>query len=656
MISFEELGLKPEVLNAVADLGFTKPSEIQTKAIPMLVGGSRDFIGLAQTGTGKTAAFGLPLASLVDFNTKAIQALVICPTRELCLQITSDLDTFTKYMPGRRITAIYGGASIDTQLRELKKGPQIVVATPGRLVDFLSRKALDFSLVRYAVLDEADEMLNMGFKEDLDDILNHTPTEKNTWLFSATMPREVAQISKNYMVDPVEVTVGGKNSSASTITHQYFMVHDNHKYMALKRILDFTPDIYGIIFCQTRTQTRDIADQLSRDGYDADALHGDLSQAQRDSVMRRFRERNLQILVATDVAARGIDVDDVTHVIQYSIPDEVENYTHRSGRTGRAGKEGVSMSLVSPRDTRKVPQLERIIGRKIDLVKVPSGQDVCARQLMSLVERVKDIEVREAEIKPYLDGIFEAFGELSKEEVITKFISAEFNKFLHYYKSAGDLNLAPRGKGDRPERGDRPDRGDRPERGERAERGGDREGGSRFNDDNYQRIFVNVGELDGLDKGFLLRFICDNSQVTSKAIGRIEIKREFSFVSIEKADVERVMAGLNGADFEGRAVRTEISEGGGSRGGDRGGDRRSGGGGYGGGGERKGGYQGNRDRNSGSGGSGGSKFGGRGGSSSSGGGTGGGRSYGGGGKPSGGGFSKDGGHKKQFSSSRTSYK
>ncbi|MES2629110.1 MAG: DEAD/DEAH box helicase [Bacteroidota bacterium] len=640
MISFEELGLKPEVLNAVTDLGFTKPSEIQTKAIPMLVGGSRDFIGLAQTGTGKTAAFGLPLASLVDFSTKAIQALVICPTRELCLQITSDLENFTKYMPGKRITAIYGGASIDTQLRELKKGPQIVVATPGRLVDFLSRKALDFSLVRYAVLDEADEMLNMGFKEDLDDILNHTPTEKNTWLFSATMPREVAMISKNYMVDPVEVTVGGKNSSASTITHQYFMVHDNHKYMALKRILDFNPDIYGIIFCQTRTQTRDIADQLGRDGYDADALHGDLSQAQRDSVMRRFRERNLQILVATDVAARGIDVDDVTHVIQYSIPDEVENYTHRSGRTGRAGKEGVSMSLVSPRDTRKVPQLEKIIGKRIDLVKVPSGQDVCARQLMSLVDRVKETEVRESEIKPYLNDIFEAFGELSKEDLITKFVSAEFNKFLHYYKSAGDLNLAPRAKGDRPERGDRPDR---PARGE---------GGSRFNDDDYQRIFVNVGELDGLDKGFLLRFICDNTGVTSKAIGRIEIKREFSFVSIEKADVDRVMKGLTGADFDGREVRTELSHdggGGGAKGGRGGYSGGGGGGGY------KGGFGGGNRGGSGSGGGGGYKGGNRGGSSSSGrdGGGSGGRGGYGGSKP---GFGKDGGHKKQFSSSRTSYK
>lgn len=651
MISFEELGLRPEVLNAVADLGFKQPSEIQSKAIPLLVGGSRDFVGLAQTGTGKTAAFGLPLASLVDFSTKAIQALVICPTRELCLQITNDLNDFTRYIPGKRITAVYGGASIEMQLKELKKGPQIVVATPGRLKDFLDRKALDFSLVRYAVLDEADEMLNMGFKEDLDDILDYTPTTKNTWLFSATMPREVAAISKNYMVDPVEVTVGSKNSSAATITHQYYMVHDNHKYMALKRILDFNPDIYGILFCQTRTQTRDIADQLGRDGYNADALHGDLSQAQRDSVMRRFRERNLQVLVATDVAARGIDVDDVTHVIQYSIPDEVENYTHRSGRTGRAGKEGVSIALVSPRDTRKVPVLEKIIGRKIELAKVPSGQDVCERQLLSLVKRIKETEVRESEINPYLEAVFTEFGDLSKEELITKFISAEFNRFLHYYKSAGDLNLSPKKPGERGERGERPARTD-----------------GMFDADNYQKIFVNIGELDGLDKGFLLRFICDNAQVNSKSIGRIEIKREFSFVSIDKGDVENVMNSLNGSDFDGREVRTEITRE------KPGGERRGGGGGGGGrgfgnksggfskdGGDRSSRGGGDRGGSSRGGERGGSKFGGRGGNdrgSAGTGGTGGGRSFGNkpGGGSTGGGFSKDGGHKKQFASSRTSWK
>ncbi len=640
MISFDELGLRPEVLNAVSDLGFVKPSEIQTKAIPLLLGGNRDFVGLAQTGTGKTAAFGLPLSSLVDFSTKAIQALVICPTRELCLQITEDLNAFTKYVPGKRITAVYGGASIELQLKDLKRGPQIVVATPGRLIDFLKRKALDFSLVRYAVLDEADEMLNMGFKEDLDEILEHTPASKNTWLFSATMSREVHAISKNYMVDPVEVTVGSKNSSAATISHKYYLVHDNHKYMALKRILDFNPDIYGIIFCQTRTQTRDIADNLGRDGYDADALHGDLSQAQRDSVMRRFRERNLQILVATDVAARGIDVDDVTHVIQYSIPDEIESYTHRSGRTGRAGKEGVSIALVSPRDTRKIPQIEKMMGRKFELAKVPSGNDVCERQLMSLVEKVKSTEVRQDEINPYLPGVFAAFEELTKEELITRFISAEFNRFLHYYKSASDLNLSERAP-----RGDRPDRGDRPER----------ERGPRQDDDKFQKIFVNIGELDGLDKGFLLRFICDNTSIQGRSIGRIDIKREFSFVSIEKADVEQVMKGLTGADFEGKSVRTEIThDSGGSGGGSR--DDR-GGRGYAGGGNRGGG-SGNRSNSSGGGRTGGRSYGnsssggsrgGSGGSSS-----GGSRSYGN--KSGGGGFNKDGGHKKQFSSSRTSYK
>ncbi|HEX4887555.1 MAG TPA: DEAD/DEAH box helicase [Luteibaculaceae bacterium] len=604
MPNFEELGLRPEVLDAVSDLGFVNPSEIQSKAVPLLIGGSRDFVGLAQTGTGKTAAFGLPLASLVDFSTRAIQALVICPTRELCLQITDDLNKFTKYYPSKRITAVYGGASVEMQLKELKKGPQIVVATPGRLKDFLDRKALDFSLVRYAVLDEADEMLNMGFKEDLDDILEYTPTEKNTWLFSATMPKEVAMIAKNYMVDPIEVTVGGKNSSAKTIKHQYFMVHDNHKYMALKRILDFHPDIYGIIFCQTRTQTRDIADALVRDGYDADALHGDLSQAQRDSVMRRFRERNLQILVATDVAARGIDVDDVTHVIQYSIPDEVENYTHRSGRTGRAGKDGVSMALVSPRDTRKLPILEKILGTKIELVKVPSGQEVCMQQLMNLVDRVKKTEVREAEIGPYLNEVFESFAGLSKEELITKFISAEFNRFLHYYKSASDLNLSPNKQ-----------KTNTKEPREKAY--------GEFDDDKYQKIFINIGELDGLDKGFMLRFICDSTRVNSKAIGRIDIRREFSFVSIEKNEVNKVMDGLKGVDFEGREVRTEFTK---DKGGssDRGGRRPKG--------DRFSGTPKSSPRFD----KGGTKKG---------------SSFGGGsGQP------KDGGRKKQFASSRTSWK
>lgn len=592
MITFQELGLRPEVLDAVADLGFETPSEIQSRAIPLLLGGNRDFVGLAQTGTGKTAAFGLPLASLLDFSVKAIQALVICPTRELCLQITDDLNAFTKHLPNHRITAVYGGASIENQLRDLKKGPQIIVATPGRLVDFLQRKALDFSNVRYAVLDEADEMLNMGFKEDLDTILEYTPTEKNTWLFSATMPREVAMIAKNYMVDPAEITVGTKNSSAATITHQYFLVHDNHRYQALKRILDFHPAIYGIIFCQTRTQTRDIADALSRDGYDADALHGDLSQSQRDSVMRRFREHNLQILVATDVAARGIDVDDVTHVIQYTVPDEVENYTHRSGRTGRAGKEGVSMALVSPRDVRKIPMIEKIIGRKMELAKVPSGREVCERQMFDLVDKIKKTEIRQDEISPYLDKVFAAFEDLTKEELITKFISAEFNKFLHYYKAAIDLNLSASKAAS--SRTSRPD--------------------SFQDDEKYSRVFVNIGMLDGLDKGFLMRFICDNAKVSSKVIGKMDIKREFSFVSVEKDVVDQVMKGLNGADFDGRAVRTELTkEDSGRKGSSRSdGPRKSFGNGPAG--RKKGGYS------------------------------------------SSGGFSGDGQRKKQFSSSRTSRK
>ncbi len=537
-MTFQELGLKDEVLRAVDKLGFVEPSEIQSKAVPQLLTGEQDFVGLAQTGTGKTAAFGLPLASLVDFNANAVQALVICPTRELCLQISRDLENFTTFQKKAKVVAVYGGASIEGQLRQIKKGVQIIVATPGRLLDFIRRRAVDLSNVRFAVLDEADEMLNMGFKEDIDAILEQTPSSKKTWLFSATMPPEVARIAKTYMFEPFEVTVGRKNSSANTIYHQYSLVQDRNRYMALKRLLDFNPDIYGIVFCQTRYQTRDVAEMLTKDGYNADGLHGDLSQAQRDSVMRKFREKSLQILVATDVAARGIDVDSVSHVIHYSLPDDVENYTHRSGRTGRAGKKGVSMALVSPREVRKVYAIEKILGQKLAVEPIPSGQQVCEKQLLALIEKVKETEVKEEEIEEYMPAVYEALESFTAQEIVMKFISAEFNRFLKYYKASGDLNVSK----------------DKVKKSKDFDLDSPR-GGSRNGD--FKRFFINIGLMDKVEKGEMLRLVCDATGIKGSDIGRIDLKREFSFFEVHNKVADKVRPAMKNMEYGGRQVRVE---------------------------------------------------------------------------------------------------
>ena len=561
MTTFQELGLRDEVLQAVADLGFETPSEIQTKAIPhLLAEQGNDFIGLAQTGTGKTAGFGLPLAHLLDFSIKKTQALIVCPTRELCLQITDDLKKFTKNFRGANVVPVYGGASFDIQKKQLNRGAQIVVATPGRLIDFLNRKSLDISQVSYVVLDEADEMLNMGFKEDIDNILSFTPDTKGTWMFSATMSKEVASIASKFMHDPAKVTVGRKNSSASTIDHQYYILDDRDKFTGLKRILDFYPDIYGVVFCQTRMQTKAVADHLMKHGYNSDALHGDLSQAQRDSVMKRFRDNTIQILVATDVAARGIDVDDLSHVIHFSLPDDVENYTHRSGRTGRAGKKGISMALANPGDSWKIREIEKIMQREITLAKIPDGREICERQLLQLVNKVKGVKVDHNELDQYMGGIFDIFADLSKEEVIEHFVSLEFNRFLEFYKSSRDINK---------EFGRRGVRNSKSERGPRRERDG-----------NFTRLFINVGELDKMDKGGILRMLCDNTNVPGSAVGRIDLKREFSFVEVENQHAEQVRKALDGNKVEGRDLKVEFSKEE-RRGGGGGGKRRSsGGGGY----------------------------------------------------------------------------
>ena len=443
MNPFIELGIRHDIVNALTELGFEKPTPIQEQSVPVLLAGSNDFVGLAQTGTGKTAAFGLPLLELLDFSQKHPQALILCPTRELCLQIAKDIEKYAKNLPDVHVVAVYGGASISDQLRQIRRGVQIVVATPGRMLDILGRKAIDFSKVRYVVLDEADEMLNMGFQEDINDILSTTPEDKKTWLFSATMPAEVRRIAKKYMTDPFELTMGTKNTGNDNIVHNYYVIRARDKYAAFKRIVDSNPEIFGIVFCRTKIETQEIAEALIKDGYNADALHGDLSQQQRDKVMKRFRDRSLQMLIATDVAARGIDVSDVTHVINYSLPDEIENYTHRSGRTARAGKTGISISLVNLKELGKIRQVEKVIGKAFVKMEVQRGVDVVDKQLFAMLDKVIEVPIDESQIGEHMPKIIERFGDLSKEDILKRFVSLEFNKFLDYYKNSPDLNVDP---------------------------------------------------------------------------------------------------------------------------------------------------------------------------------------------------------------------
>jgi ATP-dependent RNA helicase DeaD len=596
MNPFINLGIREDIVNAISELGFENPTPIQEQSIPVLLTGSNDFVGLAQTGTGKTAAFGLPLLELLDFEENHPQALVLCPTRELCLQITNDIKNYSKKMGNVNVVAVYGGASISDQLRQIRRGVQIVVATPGRMLDIINRKAIDFTKVKFVVLDEADEMLNMGFQEDIDSILSTTPETKKTWLFSATMPAEVRRIAKKYMHEPFELTMGTKNTGNANIEHEYYVVRARDKYAAFKRIVDFNPDIFGIVFCRTKIETQDIAEALMKDGYNADSLHGDLSQQQRDKVMKRYRERNLQLLIATDVAARGIDVNDVTHVINYSLPDEVENYTHRSGRTARAGKTGVSISIINAKELGKIRQIERGLGKKFVKVEIPTGFDVCEKQLFSIVHTIHNVEVNEQQIEQYLPRIMDEFKDLSKEDFIKRFASIEFNRFLDYYKNAPDLN-APVEEG---RFGDR-ERGERGERGERAPRG---EGGK----SEYTRLFINLGSVDEFNRGDLLGYICTNGKISGRTVGKIDVKGVYSFFEVPNAESEAVINNFKGVEFKGREVRIEVSGEGTSTtrsgGGDRreggynrsgGGERREGGGGYnrsGGGERREGGHRG----------------------------------------------------------------
>jgi ATP-dependent RNA helicase DeaD len=581
---FSKLGISDDVVSAVKELGFENPTPIQEQSIPVLLEGSNDFVGLAQTGTGKTAAFGLPLLELIDFKSNKPQALILCPTRELCLQITNDIKNFSKNTPNASVVAVYGGANIMQQLREIRNGVQIVVATPGRMLDIIGRKAIDFTNVKYVVLDEADEMLNMGFQEDINEILSTTPDDKKTWLFSATMPPEVRRIARNYMENPVELTMGTKNTGNVNIEHEYYIVRARDKYAALKRIVDFNPEIFAVVFCKTKLDTQDVAEHLIKDGYNADALHGDLSQQQRDKVMQRFRDRNMQLLIATDVAARGIDVNNVTHVINYSLPDEIESYTHRSGRTGRAGKTGISICIVNSKEIGKIRQIERIIGKQFTKAELPTGFDVCEKQLFALVHKVHNVEVNTDQIDQYIPRIMDEFAELSKEEVIKRFASLEFNRFLDYYSNAPDLNASVDDRGDRGERGERRDRGERGERGSRS-----------FDNSDYTRLFINVGSVDDFTRGDLLGFICNNGKISGKSVGKIDLKGVFSFIEVENDTVDALFTNFKDVKFNNRDVRIEKSGDApvGSRGGDGGGERkRSFGGGGGFGGERRSGYGG----------------------------------------------------------------
>jgi ATP-dependent RNA helicase DeaD len=560
MSTFQELGLNEDLLRAITDLGFEKPSEVQEKAIPLLLEEDKDLVALAQTGTGKTAAFGFPMLQKIDVDSRTTQGLILSPTRELCLQITNEIKLYGKYCKGLNVVAIYGGASISDQARAVKRGAQIIVATPGRMKDMISRNMVDISKIQYSVLDEADEMLNMGFKEDITDILSHTPDDKSTWLFSATMPKEVSTIAKKFMYNPIEITVGNKNESTSQVSHEYYLVNARDRYSALKRLSDANPDIFSVIFCRTKRDTQKVAENLIEDGYSAGALHGDLSQNQRDIVMKSFRNRQIQMLVATDVAARGIDVDDITHVINYQLPDEPEIYTHRSGRTGRAGKTGISMVIVSKSEVRKIKSIERIIKKQFEKKEIPSGIDIVEVQLMSLANKIHTTDTNH-EIDKHLNSINELFADTEKEDLIKKFFSVEFNRFFNYYKKSKDLSAI-------------------------QSRDSDRDGGRDYgkSSSNDSRYFINVGSKDGFDWMKLKDFLKEQLELGRDDVFKVDVKESFSFFNTEKELQEKILAFFTDFKYEGRFVNVEVSEdkgrsGGGRRERGRGGnDRRSGGG------------------------------------------------------------------------------
>lgn len=552
MMTFEGLGLDERLVQATDALGFKQPTPIQEKAIPVLLSGTKDLVGLAQTGTGKTAAFGLPLLHLIDAKDKFPQALVVCPTRELCLQIVNEVELFKKFMPGMHVVAVYGGTSIGAQIRDLKRGVQIVVATPGRLIDLIERKAINLEQIKYVVLDEADEMLNMGFQDDIEFILQNTPNRESTWLFSATMPPEIRRVSKKYMQQPVEVTVGKVNTANKNIDHQYYVTNAQHRYEALKRLIDFNPGIYGIIFTRTKADAQNIAEKLTREGYDIDALHGDLTQQQRDKVMGEFREKTLQLLIATDVAARGIDVQGITHVINYELPDDVEVYTHRSGRTGRAGNTGICMSIVHSREIGKIRQIERIVQVPFHKLEIPAGKDVCRKQFYHFMDKLLQLDIDDTSYETYLPMLEEKFADISKEEILKRLAAQEFTRFLKYYENAEDLNVRERSR-EYNSRDSRSVQGDRRDSGRRTE--GRREYGNRNGGGDFTRLFVNLGTKDGFYKASFLQFILDMSDLKKEVLGRIDMKEMNSWIEIDKRAAGQMIRSIDGKKYKGRSIR-----------------------------------------------------------------------------------------------------
>ncbi len=548
MSTFEELGLQENLLKSVGELGFTQPTPIQEKAIPVLLSGTKDLIGLAQTGTGKTAAFGLPLLQLIETKEKYPQALIICPTRELCLQIVNEIELFKKHLAGVHVVAVYGGSSISMQIRDIRRGVHIIVATPGRLIDLIERKAINLEQIKYVVLDEADEMLNMGFQEDIEFILQNTPQRDSTWLFSATMPSEIRKVSKKYMQTPVEITVGKMNTANKNVDHQYFVTTASHRYEALKRLIDFNPGMYGIIFTRTKADAQEIAEKLTREGYDIDALHGDLTQAQRNKVMDEFREKTLQLLIATDVAARGIDVQGITHVINFELPDDVEVYTHRSGRTGRAGKTGVCMSIVHSREIGRIRQIERMVQVPFHKLEIPSGKDVCRKQFFYFMDKLLQTDISHGDYETYLPMLQEKFADVSKDEVLKRVAALEFDRFLKYYENSEDLNARER-KDDRSRMGT-DGRGDRSGDRRRDTRGREFSGSG-----NSTRLFVNLGTKDGFYKASFLQFILDMSDLSKDVLGRIDMKEMNSWIEIDKNAAQKMIGSIDGKKYKGRRLR-----------------------------------------------------------------------------------------------------
>lgn len=539
MTTFSESDIDKRILKAIGEMGFEAPMPVQQQVIPFLLHQKRDLVALAHTGTGKTAAFGIPIIQQINTASKQTQALILAPTRELCLQITDDLTNMAKYMENVNIVPIYGGANILIQIRQVAAGAQIVVATPGRMLDMLNRKKVNVSAIKWLVLDEADEMLNMGFKEELNAVLASTPDDKRVTLFSATMPRGIETIAHSYMKKPMEITVGTRNTGAENVSHQYYVVHAKDRYLALKRIADFYPDIYAIIFCRTRLETQEVADALIKDGYNADALHGDLSQAQRDSVMNRFRTRTLQMLVATDVAARGIDVVDLTHIINYNLPDDIENYTHRSGRTGRAGKSGISIVIVNIKEVFRIGQIEKQISKKFQQAKIPTGQEVCEKQLLYLVDKLKDTEIQHADIDPFLPAAVERLKSLSKEDIIARFVSQEFNRFLSYYRNAADINVSQK---------------------KESRAASSRDASS---SGSLARLSVNLGKMEKFNAKKLQAYLLETANIAKLHIANVDVELCNSYFEVDPQFAEVLIARFGKEKYAQRRVRIDYAERGG---------------------------------------------------------------------------------------------